>query len=317
MFKFGIIGVGAVGKLHKEAIMSHPECELTAVCDLEESRAKHLSEGTGARIYFDYKVMQDNEKLDAVIINLPHHLHKDVSVYFLERNVAVLVEKPMGNSVEECNAMIAAAEQSGTALAVGHVQRYLPSLRELKKIVNEKRLGRLCSITEVRNWDYFNNRPEWFLDKKRSGGGILMNFGAHSLDKLFYITGLGVEQITAIGNNFMTSHDVEASAQLLIKLTGGVSASITHCGCHVPGCQETTFYFTKGAVQVRGWELWISEGGNPYVKIDCGDLDINFMEDQLREFVKYLKGEEHECATAEYGRNIISVLEKAFRQISI
>lgn len=316
MFNIGIIGVGAVGNMHKNAILSHPECEFAAVCNRTLAKAEALTSGTNARAYSDYKEMQEAENLDAVIVNLPHHLHKDVSIYFLERGVAVLVEKPMANSVEECDAMIAAAQKGGAAFAVGHVQRYIASFRELRNITLEERLGKLCAITEIRNGDYFNNRAGWFLDKKQSGGGILMNYGAHSLDKLFYITGRKIEDVTAVGGNFYTDHDIEAHAQLLVKLSGNVSAVITHVGTQVPVCQETTFYFTNGAAQVRGWDLWVSENGKPYEQVDAGDLDRNFMEGQLEEFIKLLKGEENEVVSPDYGRDVIAVLEKAFTQIA-
>lgn len=317
MFRFGIIGVGAVGELHKQALIAHPECKLTAICDLNQVKAVELAENTDSNIYSDYKEMQEKENLDAVIVNLPHYLHKDVSVYFLERKVAVLVEKPMAISVEECEDMITASKNNNTPIAIGHCQRYIPAIREAKKLVEEKRLGKLCSFTETRNTNYFNNRSEWFLDKKLSGGGIVINYGAHSLDKILYITGLEIEKVTAVGSNFLTEHNVEASAQLLMQLSGGASASVTYCGCRVPNCQDVALYFTDGVAELKEGELWISEGGAPYVKVDCSGVDVNFMKSQLIEFVKLLKGEENECATPEYGKTIISVLEKAFEQISI
>lgn len=314
MIKIGIVGVGSVGILHKKAIDAHPECELAAVCNRTESRAVALAEGTNARTYSDYKVMQEQEDLDAVIVNLPHDMHKDVSIYFLEHKVAVLVEKPMANSVEECDAMIAAAKKSGTALAVGHVQRYLGFNRELKKLVQNGRLGKLCAIIENRSCDYFTDRPAWFLDKKQSGGGILMNYGAHSMDKILYTTGLSIEKVSAVTSNFLTDDNVEATAQLLLTLSGGVSAVLTHCGCHIPSIQETTFYFTEGAAQARGWELWVSEKGGEYTQVDCGDISKNFMEDQIEEFVKFLKEEPSEIVTAEYARDVICALETAYKQ---
>lgn len=315
MFKIGLIGVGSVGSLHKKAIMAHPECELTAICNRTLAKAEKLAEDIDARAYSDYKDMQANEELDAVIVNLPHDLHKDVSIYFLERGINVLVEKPMANTVEECDAMIEAAKKSGAVLAVGHPQRYMNANRALKKIVSEGRLGKLCAIDEIRNVDYFTDRPEWFLTKKHSGGGILMNYGAHSLDKIFYMTGEKVEEVSCVGGNFCTDHDVEAHAQLLFKLSGGVSASLTHIGSVVPSCHETTFYFTGGAAKVRGWDtLLVAKGKNDYEAVDCGRTG-NFMDGQMEEFVKMLKGEENEMVTAEYGRDVIAVLEEAYKQL--
>ncbi len=316
MIKFAIIGVGAMGKAHKEAILAHPDCELVAICNRTLEKAEELAAGTNARTYTDYKAMQEAEKLDAVIVNLPHHLHKDVSIYFLNLGIAVLVEKPMANTVEECDAMITAAEKSGAVLAIGHCQRYLPPFREVKKIIAEERLGKLCSITEVRNANYFNpNRPAWFFDKKQAGGGLLMNFGAHTMDKIFYMTGRKVKKVTAIGGNFINDHNVEAHAQLLLDLGDGVSAVVTHNGCLVPNEQNSALYFTGGAVEVRGWDLWISEGGKPFEPMDCGDSDIRFIESQLFEFVKLLNGEENEMVGPEYSRDVIEVLEQAFAQI--
>ena len=85
---------------HKAALLGNSSCELAAVCDITAEQAGQLAEGTNARVYTDYREMQEAEQLDAVILNLPHYLHKEVSVFFLEHHIAVLVEKPMANTTE-------------------------------------------------------------------------------------------------------------------------------------------------------------------------------------------------------------------------
>lgn len=312
MFRFGIVGAGIIGEEHKEALLLNPECQITAVCDIEIEKAAKLAEGTSARIYKDYKEMQQNEELDAVILNLPHFLHMEVTVYFLEHKIPVLCEKPMANTVAECDTMIETAKRTATPLAIGHVQRYFAGYREVKRIIESGELGKLCSFTELRNIDYFTNRPKWFLSKKQAGGGILMNYGAHALDKLFYTTGLKVEKVMSILSNKLTDDDVEASAQVILQLTGNVSASLTYCGCHVLSQYENYFFFTEGAARLSGGQgVWVSKNKGPYEKVElsCPATPISC---QLAEFIKFLKGEENEMVTPEYAREVISVLEKAF-----
>lgn len=315
MYKIGVVGAGKIAGAHKRAILGHAQCRLVAVCDTVLDKAKMLAEGTDARIYDNYEAMQEKEELDAVILNLPHFLHEKVSVYFLDRGISVLVEKPMAIFTRECDAMIAAAERSGAKLAVGHVQRYHECYRILKQMIEEKRFGELCGIREVRNCDYFTNRPAWFLDKALAGGGILMNFGAHTLDKVLYTTGLTVKDVFASGNNFLTEDSVEAIAQLLVTFEGGINGTFCYCGCKGAREYRTDFYFTRGTAQIRdGWDLWVCEADGEFTHVE-GCNDSGLIERQMVEFVKLLNGEENEMATPEYGREVISVLERAFAQI--
>lgn len=315
MIRIGMVGAGAIGPYHKRAILANEECELTAVCDIVEKNAQAIAEGTAARVYTDYKVMQESENLDAVILNLPHFLHKDISIYFLERKVAVLVEKPMALNVAECDAMIEAAEKNGTVFAIGHVQRYMPCYRKLKELYEAGALGKFCAMTEVRNCDYFTNRPHWFVEKAKSGGGIVMNYCAHTLDKMYYTLGAKVEKITAYGSNFLNDEDVEATAQVFLQLDNGGSTSFTFSGCKVPNQYEINFYFTNGAAKIEGGSiLWLSQNGEPFHKVEL-DYNDEFITFQLEEFVKLMKGEPSEVVTPEYGREVIRVLEEIFRQI--
>ena len=316
MKRIGIIGAGLIGRQHKNAIQKNPACCVGAICDVVIEKAQELAVGTEANVYTDYREMERAEELDAVIINLPHFLHKEVAIYFLERKVAVLVEKPMANTVEECDAMIAAAKSTGTPLAVGHVQRYFEPYRKVRELIQTEELGKLCLVTESRNGFYFHEkRPKWFLEKKKAGGGILMNFGAHSVDKLMYTTGASVVDVAANGNNRLNDADIEASAQVLLQLSNGVSVSLSYSGCYAPAMEEVIFYFTKGCAKIIGLhQLWISREGSEYQLEDLGSPRV-MLEAQLAEFVKLLDGEPSEVVGPEYGREVVKVLNEAFSQI--
>ena len=305
MIRIGIVGAGRICAAHEKAIQEHPETQLVAVTDLDMEKARQVAAPHGAAVYTDYKQMAAQTPMDAVILNLPHFLHCQAAVFFLEAGIHVLVEKPMALSVEECDTMIEAAKRTGKKLAVGHVQHYYSALREVRKMVEDGRFGKLCMVHETRNLDYVTGRPKWFLTKRLAGGGIVMNFGAHSIDRLLYTTGGEVENIHAMLTNPVTEDDADVNAHIFVAMTGGVSASITMCGCFVPWEYEISYYFTHGAVKVRdGWDLQIFENGE---YVSYGGCD-NLLDIQMGEFVKFLKGEPSEMATAEYGKKVISIL---------
>lgn len=307
MFKIAIVGAGGVGKAHANVISVNPDCILVAVCDLIEERADEIATKFGAQSFTDYKEMCEKVPMDAVIINLPHFLHLEVSVYFMERGINVLVEKPMAMNVAECDEIIRVAKENKVKLAVGHVQKYYSAYREIKKIIEEGTLGKLCMMTETRNVDYVTGRPAWFLKKSLAGGGIVMNYGAHSFDKFFYTTGLDVKNIHSVISNPVSDDDVEVNAQIFAEFEGGVTAQITYCGCHIPGEYNISFYFTDGVAKVLdGWRLQIlTQDGVKDVESSADIFDR-----QIAELVKLLKGEETEIVTPEYGRKVIEVLEK-------
>lgn len=312
MIKIAVVGTGIIGIDHLNAIKSSDKCELVAVCDNKEDVAKEIGERYSVPYFTDYHDILDNVEADAVILNLPHFLHCDVTVYFLEKGVHVLVEKPMANTVEECDRMIEASKKSGKKLAVGHIQRFFESNKEVKKIVESGKLGKLAMFTEFRTIDYFvPTRPQWFLNKKLAGGGIVMNYGAHALDKLFYtLNCTELETVSSVGN-IKNDMDIEGHAQMLFKFKNGVSATVTFSGYTNSG-YDAVYYFTGGAVKVSGsTALSINENGK-WENLDVPqDFSIPF-KNQLDEFIKYITDEPSDIADGEYGRAVISVIEKVY-----
>ena len=112
MLKIAIVGTGIIVKHHIFAIGQLRDIEIVALCDVNEEKAKLYSEQCGVPYVLDYKELPSKFDFDAVILNLPHGLHCEVSEFFLDAGKHVLVEKPMANSLEECERMIAAAKDS-------------------------------------------------------------------------------------------------------------------------------------------------------------------------------------------------------------
>ena len=314
MLNIAIVGTGIIASTHIDAIKQSDRCRVCALCDINEEAVKPMAEELGVPYFLDYKEIPDAVKPDAVIINLPHFLHCESTIFFLEHGIHVLVEKPMANTVEECDRMIAAAKKNNKKLVVGQVQRYSPLFKNIKNIIASGELGKLCMFTEYRTLNYFSpSRPKWFTCKEKSGGGVAMNFGAHALDKLFCVRDRTDVSVVSSCSNMANDADVEGHVQFLVRYPDGVSGAVTLSG-YAPSGGEVTFYFTKGALKIANliefyrtnekgaWEL-ISN------KKDTEEIFLN----QITEFCKYVNDEPADVSTAEYGRSIISVIEKIYK----
>ncbi len=316
MIRIAVVGTGIIAKAHFNAIEALDNCMLAAISEINEELARETGEKYNVPYYTDYKEMTDKEDFDAVILNLPHFLHCEVTEYFLAHDIHVLCEKPMANTVEECDRMLAAEAESNAKLAIGHIQRFFTANDIVKQYVDNKKLGELCMTTEFRNAHYFNSkRPKWFKDKKLAGGGILMNYGAHAFDKLLYIVGSDFTDISSVCDNFLPGYDIEGHAQVRFTIDGRVSTSVTFCGySSFSGC-ETTYYFTNGALKIINfYNLEICDEPNGKFRKYEYDEPVPPLTKQLAEFLKLVEGKESTIVRGDYGKKIIEVIQEIYSQ---
>ncbi|MBO5908051.1 MAG: Gfo/Idh/MocA family oxidoreductase [Clostridia bacterium] len=313
MFKIAIIGMGSIATAHTNAIAAHPELEVSAVCDINEERAKSFAEKLGVPYFLDYKDIPSSVECDAVILNLPHGLHKDAAIFFLDNGIHVLVEKPMANTVEECDAMIAAAQKNGKKLAIAHPQRFSRANMFVKEIIDSGKLGRICMYNEQRSINYFDpKRPAWFTNKKMAGGGIVMNYGAHAFDRICSFTGARPTEVFAGCDNFLNDKDVEGHAQILAKFDNGMTASVTFSGYNTV-LYENVLYFSNGAIIIRGINVDVKVGDGKWETTEGLHDGKDFVR-ELDAFYKYVKGEpsEIEIPDPEFSRSVIEAIQKAY-----
>ena len=310
--KFAVIGLGSIGLTHLDGLEIAKNCELSAVCDINEEVAKEYAEKYQVPYFTDYKQIPGNCDADGVILNLPHWLHCEVTEYFLDKGFHVLVEKPMANTPDECRRMIAARDRSGKKLAVAHPQGFSHANRMVKKIYESGELGKLCMITEYRSANYFaDSRPRWFLNKKLSGGGIVMNFGAHALDKFMYITGSNPKTVSGTVANFKNDFDIEGHAQISLILENGIPATISFIG-YLSSGYEDYFYFTDGVLKIVNTNHLYRLVDGQWIKVEVPERPT-FIELELEAFERYVNGQDSEIPTAEYGAIIIDAIDRIYK----
>lgn len=315
MLKIAIIGTGAIVKSHLAAVNQLDDVELVAVCDINEEKAKFYSQECGVPYVLDYKELPSKVDFDAVILNLPHGLHCEVSEFFLDAGKHVLVEKPMANTVEECERMIAAAERSGKKLGIAHVQRYITAVQKAKEIHESGELGKLCMCTEYRSGEYFGpNRPGWFFNKKMAGGGIGMNYLAHAFDRVFSVIGeQKIESLDAQCGNLATDHEVEGHIQVFAKFENGVSTAISLNGYTSTG-YECYFHYTGGSIKITGKKIEVNRAdGNGFVPVELSK-DLHTFAQELDAFHRYIKGEPTDIPDGKYSMAIIDAIQVAYEK---
>ena len=188
--KVGIVGLGAIGKVHADAYAHCPDAEITALCDMDAKRLAEVSEKYQVKTRFtDY---QDLLKTDvaAISICVGNHLHRDVAVAALRAGKHILLEKPMAMHTGQAADIIAAQKKARKVVQIGMVNRQKPEVQLIREAVQSGRLGSIYHMRAV----LIRRRGipglgGWFTTKAVSGGGPLIDLGVHWFDLCMYLSG--------------------------------------------------------------------------------------------------------------------------------
>jgi len=215
--------------MHIYPVNALESCELIAVCDNKEDRAKAWAKEVGCKHYVDYKEMIDKENLDVVHICTPHYLHPPMTIYAIEKGCHVLTEKPMATNFEDSVAMVDAAEKHGKILGVIFQNRYNPGSVLAKKMMDSGEMGKVqgakLNVTWMRTDEYYS-KSDWKGTWDKEGGGVMIDQAIHTFDLLRWLMEAKMEYVNChYTNRTHTSIEVEDVADGVIKFDNGVLAS--------------------------------------------------------------------------------------------
>lgn len=304
-----IIGAGRVSGAHARAVANTPGARLVAVADVDESRAQAVAAQHGCRAYRDYAEALRDPEVRIATIALPHHLHERVTIDCCSAGKHVFIEKPMADSVEECDRMIAAAERARVVLFVAHSQRFFASTIRARELVQGGSLGRPVFATDTWYKAFgIETRPPWFLDRARGGGMWLMN-GAHMLDRTCWVLGSDIAAVRAwIGSPFHGLSADDANV-VFVALRNGTHATIAHAGYRASGADrcEVEVVCTEAMLRFDSYsnQLAVSRDGH-YEPVSIEKVDPFTAE--MRNFVAAIEGREPLGVTPAWGRHIVEVL---------
>ena len=190
--KVAVIGCGRIGSSqHIPSYAKNPLADLKLLVDIRPERATAQAEKYGVpNIATDFRVILDDPEIEAVSICTPNDTHAPIAIACLEAGKHVLCEKPASVSLELVKQMKAAADRSGRILNIGVVNRFNTQVNQIKDMIEAGELGRLyhiyCSFRAHRSIPGLGGP---FTTKAQSGGGVLIDWGVHFLDLIFYCIG--------------------------------------------------------------------------------------------------------------------------------
>ncbi|CAM2010350.1 Gfo/Idh/MocA family protein [Acanthopleuribacter pedis] len=214
--KTGVIGVGALGRHHARLYKQVAGCDLVGVYDVNREQAQKVADEIGSTVFEDMHELI--EACEGLSIAVPTNYHFDIAKGLLERNKHVLIEKPITQTVEDANALIALAQERSLILQVGHVERFNPVIGYLEEKADNPRF-----IESHRLSPYPPPRPG--LPPRGTEVGVVLDLMIHDIDMVLNLVKSPVVHIDAVGIPVLSPTEDIANAR--IKFENGCVANLT------------------------------------------------------------------------------------------
>lgn len=252
--KWGLIGAGdIVRKRVAPALNVSDNCELYAVNRNRAELAEAFAKEFGARKnYADWRELIEDEEIEAVYIATPVYLHKEQTIAAARAGKHVLCEKPMGLNAAECDEMIAECAAHNVKLGIAYYRHFYPVIKRVKEIISAGEIGKI-SVAQMNAFEYLEMSPDdprhWFLEKEKSGGGPMMDFGCHRLEVLNNLFG-AVNEVKSIVSNSIFEREVEDTSLAVLHYETGVCANLTVTHAAIKSQDTLDIYGTKGSIHI-------------------------------------------------------------------
>ena len=257
--RFGVVGCGHIGRRHASLILQQPHAELVALCDTDDAARAALPEEVRQLPFYPdlTALLAAHPECDVVCLCTPNGLHAEQCLEVLEARRHVVVEKPMGLTRSECEAVVYKALQVSRHVFCVMQNRYSPPAVWLRELLQAGRLGDIYSVQISCYWNRgaaYYERSQWKGDLALDGGVLFTQF-SHFVDMLYWLFG----DITDIAARFDdVAHegitDFEDAGAVHFKLVNGGFGSLTFSTAVWDTNMESSLTVTgsRGSLKVGG-----------------------------------------------------------------
>lgn len=290
--RLALVGAGGIAQSYGQAFLGHPDARLVAVADVQLSAAERLAGMIGDCVAFsDFKALPDAAAIDAVIISTPPNSHEELATYFLSAGVHVLCEKPFTIGAESANRMVMAARNANRVLTMASKFRYVPDVIKAKSLIEDGLIGEVV-LFENAFTSRVDMRSRWNSNPAISGGGVLIDNGAHSLDLTRYFLGPLAEVHAVEGRRFQPIA-VEDTVQVFVHTVAGVLGTIDLSWSINKELESyIAIHGLKGTLRL-GWKKSMYKlGHGDWTVFGNGYDKVTAFRDNLGNFARHLQGRE-------------------------
>lgn len=218
-----IIGLGGIGRAHLQHALASAHVIPVAVADPAPA-AQAFALAHGVPWFADYRDLLATANVKAIIVATPNGAHVGVGLDCIARGIALLVEKPIADTVAEARRLCEAAAAANLPLLVGHQRRHSPYVRRARQLIDDGVVGRPVSIVAMATW----LKPEPYFDmewRRMPGGGpVLINL-IHDIDMLRHLVG-EVASVQAMASNAVRGFAVEDTAAVILRFANGALGTV-------------------------------------------------------------------------------------------
>lgn len=257
-----LIGQGFMGKAHSNAYhqVGHffdlpCRFERVVLCGRDPAKlATMASTWDWKETSTDWRAVVARPDIDVVDVALPNHLHAEVAIAAAEAGKIVFCEKPLANSVEQAEAMVAAARKVPTM--VWHNYRRVPAIQFASRLIGEGRIGQVFHYRGqyLQEWGNDPTRPpNWKTDKAQAGSGVVGDLLSHSLDTALFLNG-PITLLSAMTHTFAKGREIDDAVNVMVRFANG-SIGTFESSRYATGCRNRNAFEIHGSKGMLHFDL--------------------------------------------------------------
>ncbi len=259
-----------MGRLHAHHLCQIPDVRLAGVTAATRVRAEALAEGLGTHYYESVEALLGDPSIDAVIIATPTPTHADLVVAAARAGKHIFCEKPLARHLEDGRRAIAACQEAGVRLMVGHVVRFFPEYEQMKQLIDQGAIGKPAVLRFSRVAPFPHPQgTNWYADPAASGG-VILDLMLHDIDTLRWYCG----DILRVHAHSLTGRGEPERDYALVtmRMASGAMAHLEASWAHPGGFRTRVEIAGDGGlltvdsresspIQVERWEAGGMRGG--------------------------------------------------------
>jgi predicted dehydrogenase len=318
-----IVGCGLIGEKRAKALGT---ARLVACVDVVLERALALAQMVpGAIATHDWRAVLDDSKVDIVIVSTTNNMLAEVTLAAVQAGKHVLVEKPGARRSRDIKVLMEAAQRSGRQVRVGFNHRYHPSLRKARELLEAGALGEMMLVRgRYGHGGRLGYEKEWRADPALSGGGELIDQGAHLIDLSRWFLG-DFSEATGFAHTYFWKMPVEDNAFLMLKTPRHQVAHLHVSSTEWKNLFSLEIYGRNAKLHVEGlggsygierlsYYKMLPQMGPPETTIWEYPMDDNSWHTEFEEFLEDIKLRRTPSANLNDALAVLRVVEKIYTE---